>query len=242
MSILFLRSRGAATTLVRWSTGRNRRNREALLEAGRSIDHAFSVRELHEAARRDQPRIGLTTAYRGDRALARRGPGRGGRHPRRRGGVRDVRRRRPPPPPGLRRVRRGRRPSTAARSCRCARRPSRSGSSSPTAPSQSLPGRCARCAAHVSALRDAARAAASPVFGVPLSVLDVAPVSERRDARRRRSPRRPPWPALVERLGYHRLWYAEHHNMPGIASSAPEVLIANAGRAARTGSASARAA
>jgi alkanesulfonate monooxygenase SsuD/methylene tetrahydromethanopterin reductase-like flavin-dependent oxidoreductase (luciferase family) len=31
----------------------------------------------------------------------------------------------------------------------------------------------------------------------------------------------------VERLGYHRYWFAEHHNMPGIASSAPEVLIAH---------------
>src|SRR5215831_18814825 len=29
----------------------------------------------------------------------------------------------------------------------------------------------------------------------------------------------------VERLGYHRYWVAEHHNMPGIASSAPAVLI-----------------
>jgi Fur family ferric uptake transcriptional regulator len=45
-------------------TGRNRRNREALLEAGRSLDHAFSVRELHAAARARQPAIGLTTAYR----------------------------------------------------------------------------------------------------------------------------------------------------------------------------------
>ena len=32
----------------------------------------------------------------------------------------------------------------------------------------------------------------------------------------------------VERLGYHRYWVAEHHNMPGIASSAPAVLIAHA--------------
>ena len=31
----------------------------------------------------------------------------------------------------------------------------------------------------------------------------------------------------VERLGYHRLWVAEHHAMPGIASSAPAVLIAH---------------
>ncbi len=44
--------------------GRNRRNRTALLEAGRSMGHAFSARELHETARRNQPRLGLTTAYR----------------------------------------------------------------------------------------------------------------------------------------------------------------------------------
>ncbi|WCO67293.1 LLM class flavin-dependent oxidoreductase [Iamia majanohamensis] len=31
----------------------------------------------------------------------------------------------------------------------------------------------------------------------------------------------------AERLGYHRLWVAEHHSMPGIASSAPAVLIAH---------------
>lgn len=31
----------------------------------------------------------------------------------------------------------------------------------------------------------------------------------------------------VERLGYHRMWVAEHHSMPGIASSSPAVLIAH---------------
>lgn len=31
----------------------------------------------------------------------------------------------------------------------------------------------------------------------------------------------------AERLGYHRVWYAEHHNMPSIASSSPAVLIAH---------------
>jgi luciferase family oxidoreductase group 1 len=31
----------------------------------------------------------------------------------------------------------------------------------------------------------------------------------------------------VEAWGYHRHWVAEHHNMPGIASSAPAVLIAH---------------
>jgi luciferase family oxidoreductase group 1 len=29
----------------------------------------------------------------------------------------------------------------------------------------------------------------------------------------------------ADRLGYHRIWYAEHHNMPGIASAATSVLI-----------------
>ncbi|MEF3120762.1 LLM class flavin-dependent oxidoreductase [Kocuria flava] len=31
----------------------------------------------------------------------------------------------------------------------------------------------------------------------------------------------------AERLGYARVWYSEHHNMPTIASSAPAVLIAH---------------
>jgi luciferase family oxidoreductase group 1 len=61
---------------------------------------------------------------------------------------------------------------------------------------------------------------------VPLSVLDLAPVvdgstpgealSNSLDLAR-----------LTEELGYHRYWVAEHHNMPGIASSAPPVLIAH---------------
>src|SRR5688572_2890108 len=32
---------------------------------------------------------------------------------------------------------------------------------------------------------------------------------------------------LAERLGYRRVWYAEHHNMSAIASSATSVLIAH---------------
>src|SRR5262249_60477632 len=38
----------------------------------------------------------------------------------------------------------------------------------------------------------------------------------------------------VERLGYQRHWVAEHHNMPGIASSAPAVLIAHLASATST--------
>ena len=45
----------------------------------------------------------------------------------------------------------------------------------------------------------------------------------------RRWPTRPSWCRRSSGSAIHRLWYAEHHNMPGIASSAPEVLIANAG-------------
>ena len=30
---------------------------------------------------------------------------------------------------------------------------------------------------------------------------------------------------LAERLGYHRVWYAEHHNTAGLASGSPEIMI-----------------
>jgi len=65
---------------------------------------------------------------------------------------------------------------------------------------------------------------------MPLSVLDLAPVSSGST----------PQEALastialaqhVEALGFTRFWVAEHHNMPGIASSAPSVLIAALGAA-----------
>ena len=46
----------------------------------------------------------------------------------------------------------------------------------------------------------------------------------------------------AERLGYHRYWFAEHHNMPGIASSAPAVLIGHIAAATIDASASAPAA
>jgi Fe2+ or Zn2+ uptake regulation protein len=44
--------------------GRNRRNRAVLLRAGREMDRAFTVAELHQAAREEQPSMGLTTVYR----------------------------------------------------------------------------------------------------------------------------------------------------------------------------------
>ncbi len=50
--------------LAAMEMGRNRHNRLVLLDAGRSMDRAFSVRELHAAARTAAPKLGLTTAYR----------------------------------------------------------------------------------------------------------------------------------------------------------------------------------
>jgi luciferase family oxidoreductase group 1 len=70
-------------------------------------------------------------------------------------------------------------------------------------------------------------AACADGLGVPLSVLDVVPVTagEPAAAALARAGR---LAQLVDRLGFVRLWYAEHHNMPGIGSTTPEVLAANA--------------
>ncbi|KKB78912.1 5,10-methylene tetrahydromethanopterin reductase [Devosia soli] len=37
----------------------------------------------------------------------------------------------------------------------------------------------------------------------------------------------------ADKLGYERLWYAEHHGMPSIASSVPEILIGSAAAATK---------
>jgi luciferase family oxidoreductase group 1 len=66
-----------------------------------------------------------------------------------------------------------------------------------------------------------------------LSVLELAPVgqgSTAADALRSSVE----LAQLAERLGYERLWVAEHHNMPGIASSSPPVLIAHLAAATST--------
>jgi luciferase family oxidoreductase group 1 len=62
--------------------------------------------------------------------------------------------------------------------------------------------------------------------GFTLSVLDLAPVGTGSTAPEalRNSVE---LARLAERLGYSRYWFAEHHGMPSIASSAPEILIAH---------------
>ena len=59
---------------------------------------------------------------------------------------------------------------------------------------------------------------------VPLSVLDLAPITQGSDAATalRNSLE---LARLAERLNYKRFWVAEHHNMPGIASAATAVVI-----------------
>lgn len=64
----------------------------------------------------------------------------------------------------------------------------------------------------------------------PLSILDLAPIADgtsTQDALRETV-------ALAQTgdaLGFHRLWFAEHHGMPIIGSVSPEVLIASAAAA-----------
>ncbi|WP_106769735.1 LLM class flavin-dependent oxidoreductase [Paenibacillus faecalis] len=59
---------------------------------------------------------------------------------------------------------------------------------------------------------------------IPISILDLAPITEGSTAAvsLRNSLE---LAQHAERWGYHRYWLAEHHNMPGIASSATSVVI-----------------
>src|SRR3989442_85460 len=76
-------------------------------------------------------------------------------------------------------------------------------------------------------------AGSSPILMIRLSVLDLAPITQGSDAAT----------ALrhtldlarhAERLGFHRFWLAEHHNMPGIASAATSVVIGHVAAGTRT--------
>lgn len=61
---------------------------------------------------------------------------------------------------------------------------------------------------------------------IPLSILDLAPVSAGHSISDSFTSSK----ALAQhadRLGYHRYWLAEHHNMPGIASAATSLLISH---------------
>src|SRR5215207_7223990 len=68
---------------------------------------------------------------------------------------------------------------------------------------------------------------------IPVSILDLAPIARGGIA----SSSIAASVALARRAeehGYERVWYAEHHNMPSIASSATSVLIAHVGAQTHT--------
>lgn len=65
---------------------------------------------------------------------------------------------------------------------------------------------------------------------IPFSILDLSPVPEGstvRDALQQSSR----LAQKAEALGYNRLWLAEHHGMPGIASAATSIVIGHVGAA-----------
>lgn len=66
-----------------------------------------------------------------------------------------------------------------------------------------------------------------------LSILDLAPVPEGSNVSQALA-NTLELAQAAERLGYHRFWLAEHHNMPGIASAATSVVIGAVAGATRT--------
>lgn len=66
--------------------------------------------------------------------------------------------------------------------------------------------------------------------GIPLSILDTAPINEGSTARASFQ-NSVDLAQHVEKWGFNRYWLAEHHNMPGIASSATSVIIGHIAQA-----------
>lgn len=79
---------------------------------------------------------------------------------------------------------------------------------------------------HTTSEPDEIRAEAKGTAQVPLSVLDLVTVGAGRTAtdalRTSVSLSR-----LAESRGFHRYWVAEHHSMPGVASTSPAVILAH---------------
>lgn len=64
-------------------------------------------------------------------------------------------------------------------------------------------------------------------MSVPLNILDLVSISEGSTAREAIANSMES-AKLADQLGYHRLWFAEHHNTPNLASSATSLLIGQA--------------
>jgi luciferase family oxidoreductase group 1 len=65
---------------------------------------------------------------------------------------------------------------------------------------------------------------------IPFSILDLSPIPEGGNAREALDQSRR-LAQKAEELGYNRVWLAEHHGMPGIASAATAVVIGHIGAA-----------
>ena len=70
-------------------------------------------------------------------------------------------------------------------------------------------------------------------MSVSFSVLDLAPVVDGSSVSEALN-QSIALAVAAEQLGYRRFWLAEHHNMPGIASSSPAVMIGQVARATET--------
>jgi luciferase family oxidoreductase group 1 len=68
---------------------------------------------------------------------------------------------------------------------------------------------------------------------IPFSILDLAPIRQGGDAAQAFGMIRDQ-ARHAEKLGYHRYWMAEHHNMGGIGSAATSVLIGHVAGATKT--------
>ncbi|MET9673409.1 LLM class flavin-dependent oxidoreductase [Streptomyces sp. NPDC006482] len=75
-------------------------------------------------------------------------------------------------------------------------------------------------------MTDAIRGEARGTAPVPLSVLDLVTVGSGRTATQALATS-VELSRLAERRGFHRHWVAEHHSMPGVASSSPAVILAH---------------
>ena len=70
-------------------------------------------------------------------------------------------------------------------------------------------------------------------ISVPLSLLDLSTVSS--GASEREALQRSVRTAQhAEALGFHRVWVAEHHGMPAVASAATDLVIAHLAQATST--------
>ncbi|MFE0646741.1 LLM class flavin-dependent oxidoreductase [Streptomyces sp. NPDC058877] len=75
-------------------------------------------------------------------------------------------------------------------------------------------------------MTDAIRGEVRGTAPVPLSVLDLVTVGSGRTASQALATS-VELSRLAERRGFHRHWVAEHHSMPGVASSSPAVILAH---------------